>query len=212
MTKLPRLALTAGLALLIGGGAGCTSEPAGDGAQPEGPEAAGLAPAQEAWWESLRGLCGEAYAGVLAHGEEADAAFAGRPMTLHVRRCEESRIEIPFHVGDDRSRTWVVSRTATGLELKHDHRHEDGAEDEVTWYGGHTDSPGSEVAQLFPADEHSKELFAEHDLPQSAANVWSLEIVPGERLSYLLRRPGRHFQVDFDLTEPVEPPPAPWGH
>jgi hypothetical protein len=133
-------------------------------------------------------------------------------MTMHVRRCEESRIEIPFHVGEDRSRTWVVSRTETGLELKHDHRHEDGAEDEVTWYGGHTDSPGSAVAQLFPADEHSKRLFAERDLPQSAANVWSLEIVPGERLSYLLRRPGRHFQVDFDLTEPVEPPPAPWGH
>ncbi|HVS13716.1 MAG TPA: hypothetical protein VMV46_07320, partial [Thermoanaerobaculia bacterium] len=120
--------------------------------------------------------------------------------------------EIPFHVGEDRSRTWVVSRTETGLELKHDHRHEDGTEDAVTWYGGHTDSPGTEVAQLFPADEHSKELFAEHDLPQSVANVWSFELVAGERFSYLLRRPGRHFQVDFDLTEPVEPPPAPWGH
>jgi hypothetical protein len=212
MNMLPRLTLAAGLAFVVGGGAGCAPEPAGDAAETESAEVAGLAPAQEAWWESLRGLCGEAYAGALAHGEAADDAFAGQPMTLHVRRCEDERIEIPFHVGEDRSRTWVVSRTATALELKHDHRHEDGTEDEVTWYGGHTDSPGTEVAQLFPADEYSKELFAEHGLPQSAANVWSLEIVPGERFSYLLRRPGRHFQVDFDLTEPVAPPPPPWGH
>lgn len=71
--------------------------------------------------------------------------------------------------------------------------------------------PGTEVVQLFPADEHSRALFEEHGIPQSAANVWSLEIVPGERFSYVLRRPGRHFQVDFDLSEPVEPPPPPWG-
>lgn len=67
------------------------------------------------------------------------------------------------------------------------------------------------MVQLFPADEHSRALFEEHGIPQSAANVWSLEIVPGERFSYVLRRPGRHFQVDFDLSEPVEPPPPPWG-
>ena len=174
--------------------------------------ARGLAPAQETWWESLRSLCGKAYAGTLAHGGPADEAFAGKTMAMHVRRCEDTRIEIPFHVGEDRSRTWVVSRTETGIELKHDHRHEDGSEDELTLYGGHTDSPGTRTIQLFPADEYSKKLFADHDIPQSVANVWSLEIVPGERFSYALRRPGRHFQVDFDLTRPIDPPPAPWGH
>ena len=214
--KLSGMALAAALTLWLGCAADRPAaerpEPAAAEVEDGTAEATAPAPAQEAWWQSLHALCGEAYAGALSHGEEADDAFAGQPMTMHVRRCEEARIEVPFHVGEDRSRTWVLSRTASGIELKHDHRHEDGSEDVLTWYGGHTDSPGTAVAQLFPADEHSKELFTEQGIPQSTANVWSMEIVPGERFSYLLRRPGRHFQVDFDLTEPVEPPPAPWGH
>ena len=32
----------------------------------------------------------------------------------------------------NRSRTWVISRNAAGLRLKHDHRHEDGSEDKLT--------------------------------------------------------------------------------
>jgi hypothetical protein len=170
------------------------------------------ASAQETWWENLRGLCGKAYAGALASNDPVDASFAGQSIAMHVRKCEDARIEIPFHVGEDRSRTWVLSRTETGIELKHDHRHEDGSEDEITQYGGHTDSPGTEIAQLFPVDEYSKKLFVEHDRSPSTTNVWSMEIVPGERFSYILRRPGRHFQVDFDLTRTIEPPPAPWGH
>ena len=31
---------------------------------------------------------------------------------MHVRDCSERELRIPFHVGDDRSRTWVVTRTA----------------------------------------------------------------------------------------------------
>lgn len=170
-----------------------------------------LSPAQETWWANLRDLCGKAYAGALASNDPADASFAGQAMAMHVRKCGDARIEIPFHVGEDRSRTWVLSRTGTGIELKHDHRHKDGSEDEITQYGGHTDSPGTGIAQLFPVDEHSKKLFAEHDRSPSTTNVWSMEIVPGERFSYILRRPGRHFQVDFDLTRTIEPPPAPWG-
>src|SRR5690606_33026893 len=135
-------------------------------------------------------LCGQAFAGTVSHGDPSDEAFAGQTMTMHVRRCLEDRVEIPFHVGEDRSRTWVVTRTGAGLDLAHDHRHEDGSEDVLTGYGGHTDSAGTEVAQLFPADEHSRTLFTEEGIPQSAANVWSIELVPGERFSYLLRRPG----------------------
>ena len=201
MKRCPGMALAIVLSLLTG----CASG---------GPTASatGLTPAQEAWWQSLRSLCDKAYAGTLAHGDPADEAFAGKPMAMHVRRCEDTRIEIPFHVGEDHSRTWVVSRTKTGIELKHDHRHEDGSEDVLTLYGGHTDAPGTGTVQLFPADEHSKNLFIAQDRAPSTANVWSMEIVPGERFSYALRRPGRHFQVDFDLTRPIEPPPAPWGH
>ena len=57
---------------------------------------------------------------------------------MHVRKCTADTIRIPFHVGDDASRTWVVTRTTTGYRLKHDHRHRDGSEDKLTQYGGNS--------------------------------------------------------------------------
>jgi hypothetical protein len=127
---------------------------------------------------------------------------------MHVRECSESEIRIPFHVGDDRSRTWVVERTDEGLRLKHDHRHSDGSEDAVTQYGGDTAEPGTATRQTFPADEHTAML-----VPAAATNVWILELEPDTRFAYALRREGteRRFRAEFDLTRPVPAPPAPWG-
>ena len=173
--------------------------------------AAELSPA-EVWWSHLSALCGKAFTGAVVSEGPSDASFAAEVLTMHVRRCEETRLEIPFHVGENRSRTWVLTHTEEGLKLQHDHRHEDGSEDTVTLYGGHTDGPGTEVAQHFPADEFSKQLFEANGLDASVANVWSMELVPGERFSYILRRPDRHFRADFSLHKGVEPPPAPWGH
>lgn len=166
----------------------------------------------DAWWTHLSALCGQAFAGRLTSKDAADADMAEQSMTMHVRRCEERRLEIPFHVGENRSRTWVLTRTDQGLQLQHDHRHEDGSEDVVTLYGGMTKTPGTKVKQDFPADDYSKQLFEANGLDVSVANTWSMEIISGQRFSYILRRPERHFQVDFDLSQAVEAPPAPWGH
>lgn len=164
------------------------------------------------WWRHLKALCGQAFAGRLVSDDAADAELADQAMTMHIRRCADDRLEIPFHVGDNRSRTWVLTRDDDDIRLQHDHRHQDGSEDAVTLYGGHTTEPGTGVAQHFPVDPYSIALFEEHDLAASTVNVWTMEIVPGERFSYILRRPGRHFRADFDLTRTVDPPPAPWGH
>ena len=128
---------------------------------------------------------------------------------MHVRQCEDAEIRVPFFVGDDRSRTWVISKTPQGLRLKHDHRHEDGSEDAVTMYGGDTSQPGSAVRQEFPADDHTAFL-----VPTAATNVWTLEIFPDSIFAYDLRRLGsdRRFRVEFDLTQRIPTPPAPWGH
>lgn len=168
--------------------------------------------AADQWWNHLSSLCGQAFAGALSSSDAVDADFAKEVMTMHVRRCDETRLEVPFHVGDNRSRTWVLTRTDDGIQLQHDHRHEDGTEDEVTLYGGHTEGPGTANRQDFPADDYSKQLFTTHGLDASVANIWSMELVPGERFSYIMRRPERHFQVDFDLSQSVTAPPAPWGH
>ncbi len=167
------------------------------------------APGQDVFWSNLESLCGNAYAGEMTAGSEADTSFAAHRMVMHVRECGDDTIKIPFHVGDDHSRTWVLTRTDTGLRLKHDHRLEDGSEDQVTQYGGDTKEPGSAFAQHFHADDFTAEL-----IPAAASNVWTIEVYPDSAFTYALRREAenRHFQVDFDLTNAVETPPAPWGH
>ncbi|HEX8572786.1 MAG TPA: hypothetical protein VF759_08545 [Allosphingosinicella sp.] len=166
---------------------------------------------QDAFFERLAAHCGKAFEGRIASpATEADSAFAGKRLVMHVRKCSAEEIRIPFHVGEDRSRTWVVSRRTVGLRLKHDHRHSDGSEDKLTQYGGDTVAAGSAARQEFPADPFSKALFEREKIPASAANVWAME-ARDRIFAYELRRPGRFFRVEFDLGRPVPPPPAPWG-
>jgi hypothetical protein len=180
--------------------AGCATVPAA------GPQAEFMA--------RLNAMCGQAFEGRIASPPvEADASFAGRRLVMHVRECSPNQVKIPFHVGDDRSRTWVITRTATGLRLKHDHRHEDGSEDALTQYGGDTVHEGTARRQEFPADQFSKDMFVRGNIPQSVTNIWAMEVEPGQMFAYELRRPeGRFFRVEFDLTRPIAAPPAPWGH
>jgi len=157
--------------------------------------------------------CGQAYAGRITANEPASPndPFDGKALLMHVRTCTPGEVRIPFHVGEDRSRTWVLTRTASGLLLKHDHRHADGTEDVLTMYGGDSVASGSATRQQLPVDADSRELFAREGLQASLGNTWAIEIVPGVRFAYELARTGRLFRVEFDLTRPVPPPPPPWG-
>lgn len=177
------------------------------------PTAASAKPS-DAFFAQLGALCGKAFAGRLVAFDERDRESFGGPAVMHVRACSEQEIRIPFHVGDDRSRTWIVSRVDGGLRLKHDHRHRDGSEDDLTQYGGDSAAAGAGTAirQSFPADAESKAMFLKGGLNASVDNVWSLEVEPGSRFAYELRRPDRHFRVEFDLSQPVEAPPPPWGY
>lgn len=184
---------------------------------------------QDIFWARLQALCGQAFPGTAVEYPAGDTTFTTRELVAHVRSCTAEEIRIPFHVGGDRSRTWVLTRTAEGIQLKHDHRHEDGSEDPVTQYGGATDGwagylsrnsaavaqevgnptgAGEAGRQEFPADAHTAEI-----IPEAVSNIWSIEVEPGQRYVYALRRVGtdRRFRVEFDLTRPVETPPAPWG-
>ncbi|MGI8611995.1 MAG: hypothetical protein ACR2KH_06990 [Sphingomicrobium sp.] len=162
----------------------------------------------------LAALCGKAFAGRLVTSDPADAEMAGKPLVMHVARCGPNEVRIPFHVGDDRSRTWIISRTPSGLRLKHDHRHKDGAPDAVTMYGGHTAGLGTATRQEFPVDAESIAVFRANKLDRSVTNVWAIEVTD-RTFAYELRRPSgpaaRHFRAEFDLNRPVPPPPLPWG-
>ena len=169
---------------------------------------------QDAFFERLSALCGQAFAGRVAVDTPAPAGndpFAGKPLVMHVRECSERELRIPFHVGSDRSRTWVITHTGGGLRLKHDHRHEDGSSDAVTMYGGDTANAGTASRQEFPVDAESKAMFLREGRAVSVSNTWGLEVEPGRVFVYELARPQRRFRVEFDLTKPVAAPPAPWG-
>lgn len=150
----------------------------------------------------LNALCGQRFEGKVVTSDPLDADFANSRLLMHVRDCSAAEVRIPFHVGEDKSRTWVLIRTDAGLRLKHDHRHEDGTEDELSQYGGDTAAAGTATRQEFPADEFSKELFLTKGNPASVTNVWAVEAADA-LFAYELRRPERFFRVEFDLTRPV---------
>ena len=189
--KLPVLAAITALAALTG----CTT----------------TAPPKSDFLTGLTPLCGQAYAGrIVSPPVPADEAFAGKPLVMHVATCTADAVRIPFHVGDNHSRTWVLTRTAAGLRLKHDHRHQDGSEDRVTQYGGDATTPPRAERQIFPADNYTKDLLRREGNVAGVDNVWAVEHRPG-LFAYELRRPGRFFRVEFDLARPVATPPAAWG-
>ena len=209
MKILARIVLLVALCLLsaCAGTPSSSAAPAADAPRTHAPADAFLA--------ALRSHCGQAFAGrvVVDTPASANDAFAGKPLVMHVRECDTNTTRVPFHVGDDHSRTWVLTRTVDGLRLKHDHRHEDGTSDKVTMYGGDTATAGTAQRQAFPVDAESIANFNANGLTASVTNTWAMEIEPGRRFLYELSRPnGRLFQVEFDLSRPVPLPPTPWGY
>ncbi len=169
-------------------------------------------PTHDAFFEQIKALCGKAFQGkVTVDNAGGNDKFSKSKLVMHVRKCSNTQLQIPFHVGDDASRTWLITKTGSGLSLKHDHRKADGSYDESTMYGGHTVDAGWNTVQSFPADQYSKELFVSQGIPQSIGNTWQMYIYP-DKFSYRLIRQGREFRVDFDLTKPITPPNAPWGY
>lgn len=161
---------------------------------------------------NLRSECGNAYAGRLTLEPEGDDMLDGDELlVVHFRECdEEGVIKVPFHIetseGEwDRSRTWIFTRTEEGIDLRHDHREVDGSESDFTMYGGPTHNEPDANMMEFISFERTEET--------GIYRGWRIIIEPGERYVYGTHRGGEwSWRVDFDLTQPVETPPAPWGH
>ncbi|HET8859577.1 hypothetical protein [Marivirga sp.] len=158
------------------------------------------------FWENLKQHCGKAYAGKMV-SEPVPKDFQGQKLIMHVISCDENEVKIPFVVGENRSRTWIFTLNSNSIQLKHDHRHEDGSPDDITMYGGTSPNTGFANLQYFPADQETADL-----IPYAAGNVWWVSI-SDTTFTYNLRRvsSGKPIKVEFDLTEEVEAPAAPWG-
>src|SRR5690606_1578772 len=64
--------------------------------------------------------------------------------------------------------------------------------------------------QEFPVDAQSIALFTANAMQVSNTNIWAVEVT-AQGFAYELRRQGRWFRVEFDLTHALAPPPAAWG-
>lgn len=162
----------------------------------------GDADPQEQFWASLQALCETATAasGKLLQSPD-DQIDPNAALTVHFRECGDEELRFPLHVDDNRSRTWVFIRHADRLELRHDHRQQDGTEERTTWYGASTLDQGTSGRQEFVNERNN------------VRSGWAVEVVPGVSFTYGTVRGGewRH-HLEFDLTSPVEAPPPPWGH
>jgi len=129
--------------------------------------------------------------------------MAKAALVMHVASCKEKEVHIPFHVGEDRTRTWILTLKSDGLLFKHDHRYDEHTPDDVTNYGGMSAPGGTAWKQSFPADEFTAKL-----IPAAKTNVWTLELERENqkpvRFVYDLTRDGKQrFRAVFDLTKPL---------
>ena len=136
----------------------------------------------------LTTLCGQAFEGEIVSKDPEDDEWRTERIVMHVRECSPQEVRIPLHVGDDRSRA-------------------------ITWYGGAGNDQASASRMAFPADDATKALFDSEGIPQSKDNTWAIEVRPSDNLfAYEMKRPKRFFRIEFDTSQPVAPPPAPWGN
>jgi len=140
------------------------------------------------FFTTMQSLCGKTFVGKTVYPEDPNHDFANKKLVATVDECSDRVVRIPFSVGEDHSRTWIIRPTYQGLLFKHDHRHEDGTPDRITNYGGYSGSYKDEAVtgtkQFFHADDFTANL-----IPDAESNVWMMEFKPDTKeLVYYLER------------------------
>ncbi len=154
-----------------------------------------------AFFNNLKSLCGKSFEGKQIYMKEDRESWEDKHMVMHVTVCEDDVVHIPFHMDEDRSRTWMFFNENGELRFRHDHRHEDGTPEDMTMYGGYADQErGTATHQVFPADAYTIDIH-----PISADSEWVVELKNDMSiLSYQLHHEGELlFEAHFDLTQPL---------
>ena len=138
---------------------------------------------RDGFMATLQGMCGQRFEGAQAYAIDPNNDFAGKKISTEVV-CGTTGVRMPVQVGENRSRTWIFTRGAAGLELRHDHRHPDGTPDAVTMYGGMAKEGGTARVQSFLADAATAKM-----VPGAETNVWTVSLSEdGKELRYRLDR------------------------
>ena len=148
------------------------------------------------FFNTLSQYCGQSIEGKTVFPDDPNHAFANKKLLMHLAKCTDKEIRIPFRVGKDTSRTWIISKTSKGLLLKHDHRHADGTADDITMYGGYEDSQSTALSVNFVADDATAKM-----LPEAKTNVWTLSFDKKQKqFIYSLKRHDKpRYEATFDI-------------
>ena len=146
----------------------------------------------------LKSLCGKTFNGTVVSPLKENDPFTGKELRFTVAICSDTELRMPFQVGEDKSRTWILTKTDKGLLFKHDHRHEDGSPDSISNYGGLANrTKSTQFSQSFPADAFTAQL-----IPAASTNEWTIKLdLTTNKLDYILTRDNKlRFHASFDLT------------
>lgn len=140
------------------------------------------------------------FQGVTDYDHTPEAPFGDERLVIRFISAQPDEVRIALDVGENRSRTWVLTLEEHGLLLKHDHRHPDGTPEDRTMYGGYAAPGGTAQRQSFPAD-----LFTAESIPEASTNIWTMQIDRDrQEFMYDLTRHGRpRFRAVFDLSRDV---------
>ena len=158
-----------------------------------------FAQTDKAFFNELKSLEGKTFYGKAIYMPDTTKSndFWGKELKFTVNKNKNSVLRLPFHVGENKSRTWVLTKSKNGIQLKHDHRHDDGSPDSITNYGGDSDPKiSTALAQYFPADAFTAKL-----IPAASTNRWIMEFSPDKkRFYYILQRDNvMRFKAEFNL-------------
>jgi hypothetical protein len=158
-----------------------------------------FAQADKSFFNDLKALEGKTFYGKAIYMPDTTNVndFWGKKLQFTVNKTNNTVLRMPFQVGENKSRTWVLTKSKNGVQLKHDHRHDDGSPDSITNYGGDSDRKiSTALAQYFPADAFTAKL-----IPAASTNRWIMEFSPDKKkFYYILERNNiLRFKAEFNL-------------
>ena len=157
-----------------------------------------MAQGHDAFFRKLRSKKGTTFHGKAIYMPDTTKAndFWGKKLRFTISKVN-GEIRMPFIVGENTSRTWILRKANGGLVLKHDHMHEDGKPDSISNYGGNSDPEiGTKYIQYFPADEFTAKL-----IPAAAGNRWIMQFSPDKKKFYYILERDKilRFKAEFEL-------------
>jgi len=157
---------------------------------------------QQLFFSHFKQFEGKKFNGTQTYIAEGLDSWENLELVMHVKQCTDSVVYIPFRVGENTSRTWMIMLEAgEKLRFRHDHRHSDGTPEDVNLYGGYASDAGNEFKQNFPADDFTCKM-----LERICDNVWVAEFTEDfSGFTYSLRKADKHMiSIYFDLTQPID--------